>query len=140
MPPRPTLGVQHPVGLSPLKVPGGDDEGDPLPAHDPIFAELDVDEDQMKLLYLIYLCTKDKPEATNRWVRELTLMVYVYEGTVDQRFTYDYAPTAYKVNDKRIYLNLSQEGLDDICDLRERDLVVGLKINRLPLRRQLQCS
>ena len=122
------LGVQHPVGLSPLKVPGGDDEGDPLPPHDPIFAELDVDEDQMKLLYLIYLCTKDKPEATNRWVRELTLMVYVYEGTVDQRFTYDYAPTAYKVNDKRIYLNLSQEGLDDICDLRERDLVVGLKI------------
>ena len=53
-------------------------------------------------------------------MRELTLMVYVYEGTVDQRFTY--APTAYKVNDKRIYLNLSQEGLDDICDLRDRDL------------------
>ena len=56
------------------------------------------------------------------------MLVLIYEGTVTQVFDYDYAPQALCVNGKRINVNISQEGRDDIDDLRESKMVDALKL------------
>ena len=45
-------------------------------------------------------------------------------------FDYDYAPCSEVVGTRRMFLNISQEGKDDIDDLREADLISGLKVHR----------
>ena len=55
------------------------------------------------------------------WIRELPLLVLVYEGIVRNAvFDYDYAPKSEKIFGAcPRYLNVSEEGRDDLDDLRE---------------------
>jgi WD repeat-containing protein 35 len=99
--------------------------------------EDDEDEDlaglttnQKRLLYLISLHSHpaQSMDDEERWVRDIPMMVLIYEGIVMQVFDFDYAPASKFVNGKRIYFNTSQEGRSDIDFLREEELVNGLKM------------
>mmetsp|Transcript_29360 Transcript_29360/g.72630 ORF Transcript_29360/g.72630 Transcript_29360/m.72630 type:complete len:796 (+) Transcript_29360:1982-4369(+) len=56
-------------------------------------------------------------------------MVLIYEGIVAGIFDYDYAPAPDIVDGKRVYMNISQEGRDDLDDLRETGMLYGLKLS-----------
>jgi hypothetical protein len=83
-------------------------------------------------------------ETKERWLRGLPLLVLIYEGIVAKAFDYDYAPFSevrarhvssclpviLKVlGHRRVYVNISQEGRDDIDDLREMGILDGLKVS-----------
>ena len=84
----------------------------------------------LKLLYLIskYLHFVQTAQDKEQWVRKLPLLVLVYEGIVQKVFDYDYAPASRSVEHKRVYLNITQEGTDDLDDLVESKLVKGLRL------------
>lgn len=95
-----------------------------------------------RLLYLISIYNTQRvknasedPDAdengtnTNVWVRKVPLMVLIYEGIVAGIFDYDYTPAPDIVDGKRVYMNISQEGRDDLDDLREAGMLYGLKLS-----------
>jgi len=55
-------------------------------------------------------------------------LVMVFEGIVAGVMDMDYAPAPVLVNSKRVYLNISHDGKDDIDDLREVKLVNSMKM------------
>ena len=87
--------------------------------------------DHLKLLYLIsrYAECASTPEEREGWIRKNSILVLMYEGIVDGVFDYDYAPQSVLVGRKRLWLNITQEGKDDIDDLREGGLLNGLKLS-----------
>lgn len=94
-----------------------------------------IDESKLRLLYLLHLYTNRQTCEERglggdyqRWLRLLPLFVLMYEGVVRGCFEYDYAPQSMYVRGKRMYINTSQEGRDDVDDLRELKLVYGLKV------------
>ncbi|CEG49204.1 uncharacterized protein PHALS_06978 [Plasmopara halstedii] len=88
-------------------------------------------ENQNRLLYLVSkyskpaLCASDKEE----WIRKPALQVLLYEAIVSKALDYDYAPSSELVENKRRYLNITQEGRSDLDFLREEALVNGLKLS-----------
>jgi len=72
----------------------------------------------------------DEPvKYTQRWLRELPALVLIYEGILREVFDYDYAPEAEKVfGGARMYMNISEEGRDDLDDLRELGFLEALKV------------
>eukprot|EP01050_Picozoa_sp_SAG11_P027489 SAG11_NODE_6985_length_1214_cov_1.258296_1_plen_199_part_00 len=87
--------------------------------------------DHLKLLYMIskYAECALTPDDDEGWIRKNSLLVLMYEGIVAHVFDYDYAPMSLLVGRKRVWLNISQEGKDDIDDLREGGLLNGLKLS-----------
>jgi hypothetical protein len=65
-----------------------------------------------------------------QWVRETPLLVLIYEGIVAEVFDYDYAPASVKVGRRLVYMNITQEGRDDLDDLREAGMVSGVNTRR----------
>jgi hypothetical protein len=49
--------------------------------------------------------------------------VLIYEGIVNGVFDYDYAPKSEHVQGTLLFLNVSQEGMDDLADLREAGML-----------------
>jgi len=82
-----------------------------------------------KLLYLIsrYSHVAERQEDKEIYVRQLALLVLIYEGIVEGVFDYDYAPASYYVAGRRIYMNITQEGRDNVDDLVEARLVRALR-------------
>jgi hypothetical protein len=87
--------------------------------------------DHLKLLYLISKYAKCSLTAEEKegWIRKNSLLVLIYEGIVAGVFDYDYAPVSAMVGTKRVWLNISQEGKDDIDDVRQGNLINGLKLS-----------
>ena len=87
--------------------------------------------DHLKLLYLIsrYAECASNPEDREGWIRKNSILVLMYEGIVDGVFDYDYAPMSVLVGRNRLWLNITQEGKDDIDDLREGGLLNALKLS-----------
>lgn len=87
--------------------------------------------DHLKLLYLIsrYAECASSPDQREGWIRKNSILVLMYEGIVDGVFDYDYAPISVMVGRNRLWLNITQEGKDDIDDLREGGLLNGLKLS-----------
>ena len=85
----------------------------------------------LKLLYLVskYSNCAQTAREKERWVRKLPLLVLIYEGIVQKVFEYDYAPESTVVKNSRVYLNVSQEGVDDLDDLIEGALLRGLRLS-----------
>jgi WD repeat-containing protein 35 len=54
----------------------------------------------------------------------------VYEGIVANVLDYDYAPQSECIENRRVYLNVSQEGKSDIEFLREEELLNGLQVGQ----------
>ena len=52
----------------------------------------------------------------------------MYEGITAKVLDYDYAPMSVIVENRRIFINVSQEGKSDVDFLREEELLNGLKL------------
>ena len=76
--------------------------------------------DHLKLLYMVsrYAACAETADDEETWVRKNSLLVLMYEGIVEGVYDYDYAPISQLVGRKRLWLNITQEGKDDIDDLR----------------------
>jgi hypothetical protein len=87
------------------------------------------------LIYLVSLYAKFAEHATDRekWIRNIPLLVLIYEGITTGNLDYDYAPNntliSYKGTSSRKWINVSQEGRSAIEDLREKKLLNGLKLS-----------
>ena len=97
--------------------------------------EADEEEEEwtmehLKLLYLIskYAVTAQTAEDKEGWIRETPLLVLIYEGVVAGALDYDYAPCSMMMGKRNVWMNVSQEGKDDLDDMRERGALNGLKL------------
>eukprot|EP00276_Gloeochaete_wittrockiana_P004270 CAMPEP_0184664376 /NCGR_PEP_ID=MMETSP0308-20130426/52494_1 /TAXON_ID=38269 /ORGANISM="Gloeochaete witrockiana, Strain SAG 46.84" /LENGTH=776 /DNA_ID=CAMNT_0027107733 /DNA_START=154 /DNA_END=2481 /DNA_ORIENTATION=- len=113
--------------------------------------EHETTEMHLRLLYLIsrYSCKKPAHVSPQRdgsmsshsseqtpvqekevWIGRLPLLVLIYEGISMGVFPdYDYSPQSEYVGQRRVYLNISQEGKDDIDDCLEMGFLVCLKLS-----------
>merc|ERR1711959_204352 len=89
-----------------------------------------LSDDQLKLLYCIsrYSHKARSAQESEKWIRKAQLLVLIYEGIVSKAFNYDYAPQVQQVETRHVYLNISQEGKDDIDDLREAYLITAARV------------
>eukprot|EP00793_Prasinoderma_coloniale_P005699 PRCOL_00004173-RA len=85
----------------------------------------------LKLMYLIsrYSHFAQSVHDKERWIRKLPLLVLIYEGVVQKVFDYDYAPSSEVIEARRVYINISQEGKDDLDDLTEGRMIKGLRLS-----------
>ena len=67
------------------------------------------------------------------WLREAQFLVLIFEGIVAGVLDMDYAPSPVLVNSKRVYLNISHDGKDDLDDLREADPIPAASLLPPPL-------
>ena len=91
-------------------------------------------DEHRKLYYLIsrYSSTKAGGAQEEVWLKELPLRVFIFDGIVNNVFEeYDYSPMSVELPGGRRYLNISQEGEDDIADLRELGLIACLKLSTI---------
>jgi len=88
-----------------------------------------------RLLYMIskYAVPAKSIEDDESWIRQVPLLVMIYEGIVMGILDLDYAPQSVLVSQqgtsKRCFMNVSQEGKSAIDDLREKELLQGLKLS-----------
>jgi hypothetical protein len=84
------------------------------------------------LLYMISLYSHKAAPGTDekeRWVRKPALIVLIYEGILKGVLDFDYAPASACIENRRIWMNVSQEGKSDVEFLREEELVNGLQMS-----------
>lgn len=62
-------------------------------------------------------------------MRKPALIVLIYEGIVSGVLDFDYAPSSQSVGNRRVWLNVSQEGKSDVEFLREEELLSGLQMS-----------
>lgn len=89
-------------------------------------------ENQNRLLYMLSLYTKKATPGTDEkdeWIRKPALIVLLYEGIVSGVLDYDYAPASAFIENRRIWMNITQEGKSDVEFLREEELVNGLQMS-----------
>jgi hypothetical protein len=93
--------------------------------------QAELNDDHLKLLYLIakYATAAEHRGETESWIRATHLNVLIYEGTINDVFDFDYSPQSTLVGSKRLWMNVSQEGIDHVDDLRERGLLNGLRLS-----------
>ena len=82
-----------------------------------------LEDEHLRLLYLISRYT-----SHTQWVREWPLLVLIFEGIQAGVFSYDYAPDAVTILGRIHFMNITQEGGDDMDDLREAGLLLSLKL------------
>ncbi len=86
-------------------------------------------ENRQRLLYLISLytrlATKDKKGV---WIRKLPLQVFMFEGIIAEIFDWDYAPASIFHSEGRSFINISQEGEEDLLALLSSGYVSNLKL------------
>lgn len=51
------------------------------------------------------------------WIRSHAIMVLIFEGIVTGVLNYDYSSCAEVIGQTRLWMNISQEGRDDLDDL-----------------------
>ncbi|TYZ68106.1 hypothetical protein PybrP1_005234 [[Pythium] brassicae (nom. inval.)] len=91
--------------------------------------------DQIMLLYMLSryaVCARTAREEET-WIRQTPLLVLMYEGIASGALNFDYAPAAIVIaqegRPKRIWMNTTQDGKSAIDDLREANLINGLKLS-----------
>lgn len=91
--------------------------------------------DQVMLLYMLSryaVCARTAKEEET-WIRQTPLLVLMYEGIASGALNFDYAPAAIVIaqegRPKRIWMNTTQDGKSAIDDLREANLINGLKLS-----------
>ena len=72
--------------------------------------------DHARILYLMSLYAKcsTSPTETEGWIRQVPLLVLLYEGIVQTAIDFDYAPCSMLISQdgrsRRVWLNVTQEG------------------------------
>lgn len=108
-------------------------------------------ENQNRLLYMVSLYTHKADTRGDRdhWLRKPALVVLLYEGIVANVLDFDYAPQSELIENRRIWMNVSQVRLPmaahlirnnrDVASFKHRRnasvIVVILSILRLDLQR-----
>ncbi|KAL7683674.1 putative GroES-like superfamily, polyketide synthase, enoylreductase domain-containing protein [Plasmopara halstedii] len=91
--------------------------------------------DHVMVLYMLsrYAVSARTKEEKESWIRQIPLLVLMYEGIAAGAINFDYAPAAMVIaqegRPKRIWMNTTQDGKSAIDDLREADLINGLKLS-----------
>lgn len=69
-------------------------------------------ENQNRLLYMVSLYTHKADTRGDRdhWLRKPALVVLLYEGIVANVLDFDYAPQSELIENRRIWMNVSQVG------------------------------
>jgi len=101
------------------------------PLHPPLQTPKGLTDNQNRLLYLIDLHTTkaNDREGSDRWIRKQALSVLVYEGVISGVFDYDYAPQSSLIENRRVWVHVSQEGQSDVEFLREDELINALLVS-----------
>lgn len=88
-------------------------------------------ENQNRILYMLSLYTRkaESPNEQDEWIRKPALIVLLYEGIVANVLDYDYAPQSDLIGNRRVWLNITQDGKSDIEFLREEELLNGLQVS-----------
>ena len=89
-------------------------------------------ENQNRLLYMISLYSHRATPGTDEkdeWIRKAAMIVLLYEGIVAGVLDFDYAPSSNFIQNRRIWMNVSQEGKSDVEFLREEELINGLQMS-----------
>eukprot|EP00941_MAST-03F_sp_MAST-3F-sp1_P005659 g5659.t1 len=98
----------------------------------------DVEEEwsieHCRILYLISThATAATADTEETWIRELALSVLIFEGIVSGCIDIDYSPLSLLIShnsySRRIWMNVSMEGRSICDDLREGNMVNGLKLS-----------
>ncbi|DAZ92527.1 TPA: hypothetical protein N0F65_012757 [Lagenidium giganteum] len=91
--------------------------------------------DHVMLLYMLSryaVCARTAHEKET-WIREIPLLVLMYEGIAAGVLNFDYAPASMLIaqegRPKRIWMNTTQDGKSAVDDLREANLINGLKLS-----------
>lgn len=115
-----------------------DDDDETISSGSATESESEEDEDtgltenQNRLLYMISLYShKAAPGSDEKesWVRKPALIVLLYEGIVAGVLDFDYAPMSCLIENRRVWMNVSQEGKSDVEFLREEELLNGLQMS-----------
>jgi hypothetical protein len=91
--------------------------------------------DHVMLLYMLsrYAIRARNSSEKEAWIRQTPLLVLIYEGIAAGVLNFDYAPAATVIaqeqRPKRIWMNITQDGKSAIDDLREANLINGLKLS-----------
>lgn len=91
--------------------------------------------DHAKTLFLVSKFAKAAASAEDAesWIRQIPLLVMLYEGVTAQVLDFDYAPASVLISQngvsRRVWLNVTQEGKAAVDDLREAGLINGLKLS-----------
>ena len=88
-------------------------------------------ENQNRLLYMISLYSHRATPGTDEkdeWIRKAAMVVLLYEGIVAGVLDFDYAPSSNFIENRRVWMNVSQEGKSDVEFLREEELINGLQM------------
>ena len=97
-----------------------------------VFGVQGLTDNQNRLLYMISLYSRKSTPGTDEkdeWIRKAALIVLIYEGIVAGILDFDYAPSSASIENRRVWLNVSQEGKSDVEFLREEELVNGLQMS-----------
>lgn len=84
----------------------------PLLSCPPSFSWQGLTENQNRLLYMVSLYTHkaDTRGEKDHWLRKPALVVLLYEGIVANVLDFDYAPQSELIENRRIWMNVSQVG------------------------------
>ena len=87
--------------------------------------------EQSRLLFMIAQYSKPSQSEGEKalWIRQTSLRALMFEGIRKKVFDWDYAPASVMTADGRRFMNISQEGEDDLNDLREMGLITSLKLS-----------
>ncbi len=85
----------------------------------------EITTEHKRLLYLIAEYT----EYGKLLIKALPLKGIIFKGIIDKIFDYDYAPISIVyINNSRRIMNVSQEGEDDLNDLREFEFLDKIRL------------
>ena len=86
-------------------------------------------DQHLKLLYLISLHARQAMYMGEQevWMRKNSLLALVYEAITAGVLDYDYAPEVVFIGRRRVWVNVSQDAMDDIDDLVCGNLLRELK-------------
>lgn len=86
-------------------------------------------QNRLRLLYMISRYTKPAERGKKgTWIRKFPLQVLMFEGVVNKIFDWDYAPASVFHDDGRCFINISQEGEEDLLALLSNGYVHNLKL------------
>ena len=84
--------------------------------------------EQKRLLYLIGLYTEVNGQIGQQWLKDLSLKGLLVKGVRDKIFNWDYAPASVMYMGTRKIINITQEGQNDLNELRICGLIGRLRL------------
>ena len=91
-------------------------------------AKEEITREMRRLLCLIAESTKLDGQYGKLAIKDLSLKALIHTAIIKKVLDYDYAPASIMYMENRRYLNISQEGEDDLNDLRDLGLLNKVRL------------